>query len=295
MRIKIVLLAVLFFLAVTNVFADTLLLKSGKTVEGNIIEKTSDSVKLEVEGIPLTYYVSDIDLINGQKLVGASSDSSSSSTTAVSVQENFSNQTQADKTITQSEVENVASAGTEVNPIDKEIYSSETIEPFKQEKETQEEQPQKISKDDSSVSALNQRSSKMDSLTPEQARMAVGVLAGMFFLIVIAAIIFHVYSALCLYFIAKKTATQPAWLSWIPVANAFLMCKIAGVSYLWLLGLLVSFLPFIGILGSIYSVGLFIYLWYKIILLRNKPAWFVILMFIPIANLVVMGYLAFSE
>jgi len=294
MRIKILLLLVLFFLSVTNVFADTILFKSGKTIEGNIIEQTGEAVKLEVEGIPLTYYVSDIDSINGQKLGGVSSSSDSSNTT-VSVQENSSNQTQPGKTIIQSEVENIVPAPAEVKPIDKETLPSETIELPKQEKETQDEQSQKISKDDLSASALSQRSSKLASLTPDQARMAVGVLAGMFLLMVIAAIIFHIYFALCLYFIAKKAAVEPAWLSWIPIANAFLMCKIAGVSYLWLLGLLVQFLPFIGILGAIYSVGLFIYLWYKIILVRNKPAWFVILMLIPIANLVVMGYLAFSE
>lgn len=295
MRIKISLLLVLFFLSVTNVFADTVLLKSGKTIEGNIIEQTGDVVKLEVEGIPLTYYVSDIDSINGQKLGGVSLSSDSVNTATVSVQENSSNQTQSGEAVIQSEVENIDPAPAEVKSIGKETLPSETIELPKQEKETQDEQSQKISKDDTSASALNQRSSKSASLTPDQARMAMGILAGMFLLIVIAAIIFHIYFALCLYFIAKKAAVEPAWLSWIPIANAFLMCKIAGVSYLWLLGLLVQFLPFIGILGAIYSVGLFIYLWYKIILVRNKPAWFVILMLIPIANLVVMGYLAFSE
>jgi magnesium-transporting ATPase (P-type) len=132
-------------------------------------------------------------------------------------------------------------------------------------------------------------------LTAEQKRVALGVFAGIFLFMVIVAIMFYVYYALCLYFIAKKTAVEPAWLAWIPIANAFLMCKIADVSYLWLLGLLVQFIPIISILGAIYGFLLFIYLWYKIILLRNKPVWLVILMFVPIANLVAMGYLAFSE
>ncbi|MFA5271801.1 MAG: hypothetical protein WC412_05630 [Candidatus Omnitrophota bacterium] len=295
MRIKIVFLAVLFFLSVTNVFADTILLKSGKTVEGNIVEQTDDSVKLEVEGIPLTYYVSDIDSINGQKMAVASSGDQSSNVRAVNAQENFSAQMQSNDAGKQVQTENSVPKETEVSPIDKEMFSDKATEPLGQENEMKSTQAQIIPKKDSPASDFDMKYSRRNSLTPEQARVAAGVFAGVFLFIAIIVVLFYVYSALCLYFIAKKTAIEPAWLSWIPVANAFLMCKIAGVSYLWLIGLLVQLLPFIGILGSIYSVGLFIYLWYKIILIRNKPAWLVILMFVPIANFVVMGYLAFSE
>jgi hypothetical protein len=61
------------------------------------------------------------------------------------------------------------------------------------------------------------------------------------------------------------------------------------------LGLLTLLIPIINILGNFYAIGLFVYLWYKIALARNKPGWIGILTIIPIANFVAMGYLAFSD
>ncbi len=46
--------------------AETIKLKSGKTVEAKIIEKTSTSIKADVNGIPITYYFEEIDSIDGQ-------------------------------------------------------------------------------------------------------------------------------------------------------------------------------------------------------------------------------------
>lgn len=132
-------------------------------------------------------------------------------------------------------------------------------------------------------------------ISEKDAKIAVAVAGGMILFVIILSLIFYVYSAICLYFIAKKTATEPAWLAWIPVANLFLMCKIANVSYLWLLGMLGLFIPFVNILANIYLMGLFVYVWYKIAIVRNKPGWVGVLTIIPIANLVVMGYLAFSD
>jgi hypothetical protein len=45
-------------------FAETLVLKSGKTVEGKIIEKTNEYVKIEVQGVLLTYFFDEIGSIN---------------------------------------------------------------------------------------------------------------------------------------------------------------------------------------------------------------------------------------
>jgi uncharacterized protein len=41
--------------------ADTVRLKNGTVVEGKIIEKTADAVKMEVSGVALTYYNDEID------------------------------------------------------------------------------------------------------------------------------------------------------------------------------------------------------------------------------------------
>jgi len=46
-------------------FAETIVLKSGKTVEGKILEKTDRYVKIDFEGIPITYFMDQIDKIEG--------------------------------------------------------------------------------------------------------------------------------------------------------------------------------------------------------------------------------------
>lgn len=53
------------------VFAETLLLKSGKTVEGKIIEKNDKCVKVDISGLPVTYYLDQIESINGEKINNA--------------------------------------------------------------------------------------------------------------------------------------------------------------------------------------------------------------------------------
>jgi hypothetical protein len=104
-------------------------------------------------------------------------------------------------------------------------------------------------------------------------------------IIILASLAIYVFCSLCLQLIAKKTGAEPAWLAWIPVANMFLACKIGGLSYLWLLAFLV---PGINLLVSIY-------IWYRISEARGKPGLLSLLLLVPVANLVFMGYLAFSS
>ncbi len=64
---KIIVLSIaLFLLSLSSTFAETIVLKSGKTIEGKIVEKTDKSVKVDVEGIPITYYLEDIISIDGK-------------------------------------------------------------------------------------------------------------------------------------------------------------------------------------------------------------------------------------
>lgn len=56
------------FLSVYSVYAETIVLKSGQTVEGKLIEKTDKYIKIDFQGVPLTYYFDEINTINGQKL-----------------------------------------------------------------------------------------------------------------------------------------------------------------------------------------------------------------------------------
>ncbi|MDD4183308.1 MAG: hypothetical protein PHT53_05765 [Candidatus Omnitrophica bacterium] len=49
-------------------FAESIVLNSGKTVTGKILEKTDKSIKVDVESIPVTYYFDEIKTIDGSVL-----------------------------------------------------------------------------------------------------------------------------------------------------------------------------------------------------------------------------------
>jgi len=95
----------------------------------------------------------------------------------------------------------------------------------------------------------------------------------------------YVWVALCLQIIAKKTDTTNAWLAWIPIANIYLMCKVADKPGWW------TILFFIPIANIVFAI----LVWMKIAEFCNRPSWLGILMIVPIANLVVPGILAFAS
>jgi hypothetical protein len=124
--------------------------------------------------------------------------------------------------------------------------------------------------------------------------------------------------ALCLYIIARKTDTPNSWLAWIPLANFYLICRVAGKPGWWTILLCLPFITFVIllftfmatgekspawfmpllaltiVLGFIYIV-LFVKVWSAIAKARHKPSWLGILMIIPAVNLLIPGILAFSD
>ena len=56
----------LVWLISVNAFAATIYFKDGKKVEGQIVEKTDRALKVNVQGITLTYYMDEIDRIEGE-------------------------------------------------------------------------------------------------------------------------------------------------------------------------------------------------------------------------------------
>ena len=136
-------------------------------------------------------------------------------------------------------------------------------------------------------------------------------------------IVIYVWFALCLYIIAKKTGTPNPWLAWIPIANFYLMCKVAGKPGWWTvllclplvlaipLSIALVLLIFMAMAGEIpawftlllvatlasviLAWVLLVIIWMGIARARNQPSWLGILMIIPIANLVIPGILAFYD
>ncbi len=67
-RIMMFVLIGVLFLTISVVFAEIITLKSGKTVEGKIIERTDKFVKIDFQGVPLTYFKDEIESIDNQTL-----------------------------------------------------------------------------------------------------------------------------------------------------------------------------------------------------------------------------------
>jgi hypothetical protein len=104
-----------------------------------------------------------------------------------------------------------------------------------------------------------------------------------FFLVV--GLIFYAYAAICLVKIAEKTNTPDGWWAWVPVMNILLMIKIAGKPLWWIL---LCLIPLVNLI-------ILILIWVAVCEARKKSPALVIGLIIPVVNLAVMGYLAFSD
>jgi hypothetical protein len=100
--------------------------------------------------------------------------------------------------------------------------------------------------------------------------------------LLVAAVVLYFYFAFFLMVLARKTSTSHSWLAWIPIANIFLMCRIARQSML--LGVLMI-VPLVNFVVA----GL---LWSGIARARHKPGWTGWLILVPGLNLLLPPYFA---
>jgi tetratricopeptide (TPR) repeat protein len=102
----------------------------------------------------------------------------------------------------------------------------------------------------------------------------------------LVSVLIYLIFAFFLFLIARKTNTDMAWLAFIPIANIYLMVKIAGKPWWWLL---------IMILVPCVNVIFFIIVFIGIARARNKSALWGILTLIPGINIIAWAYLALSK
>ncbi len=260
MKNKIVYFCFAFLVLATCAFADTVTLKSGKVVEGKIVEKTDKFVKIEFEEVPLVYFLDEVEKINDQVV---SAPVSAPVVAPVSMPEQI-NETPV---VQQESLPPAQSLKTDYVP---------------------EQQKAALRPDYASAQARMPAAAANKSASFNPFLVILGFGGIVFIILVIAYICFSI----CLYAIAKKTNTDPAWLAWVPIANVLLMCRIGGLNYWWALGILGSFVPFIGGILSLIFAG---FLWYRIALTCNKPGWMGILAAIPLAGGFVIAYFAFGD
>ncbi|KKR05970.1 MAG: hypothetical protein UT34_C0001G0010 [candidate division WS6 bacterium GW2011_GWF2_39_15] len=126
-------------------------------------------------------------------------------------------------------------------------------------------------------------------LTDEEAA-ALGVFATMFggamlVISLVFALAGYIYYSLTLMVTAKKLNVPNTWMAWVPIANVFLAIKCAD-QRAW------TFLLF---LVPLVNLGYAIYIYMKIAERRGFQSWLGLLMLVPIANIILPGYLAWAE
>jgi tetratricopeptide (TPR) repeat protein len=129
----------------------------------------------------------------------------------------------------------------------------------------------------------------------------------------IVSLAIGVFCAVMLYLIATKTGTALPWLAFIPIANIYLMLKIAGKPVWWFalffapiliipVALLGAVDPTGGIIVGILifaivlvPVGAWLFVNLGIAAARGKSALWGVLLFIPCTNPIALGYLGLSK
>lgn len=252
---KILLTLISFFLLTGVVCAEEIVLKSGISIQGKIIERSDKWIKVNASGMDVTYYLDEIQSIDGNPAGIAVPPSSPVAVPSLP------------------KAEAVPSAGTRPSagtsvPIDEivkqTITGSSSLD---------------VSQSSSrSVFLAGDRSKPSQKLTPVETLV---VLAVMLIVIGIALVLF----CYPLFVIAKKTGAQYPYIAFIPLLNYYLMCKISGRPVWWILLFLI---PFVNMVIDII-------VWTDIAKVRQKPAWLGLLVVVPLLNLFMMWYVALSD
>lgn len=125
---------------------------------------------------------------------------------------------------------------------------------------------------------------------------AIGSIAAFGVALMIVAILVslavYIYASLALMKIGQRRKVPNAWLAWIPIGNLYVLVASAGKPWWWMFLFLVGIIPF---LGQAAILVLTVYLFYKICEALKFEPWLGILGIIPIANLVLLGILAWGK
>ncbi len=103
----------------------------------------------------------------------------------------------------------------------------------------------------------------------------------------------YIFLSFALMGLSKKTNTDKIWLCWIPIAQMIQLPRIGGLPWWW--GLIYIGPMFIPVIGPLISVGIGIYIWWKVAEAVNKPGWWSLLLLIPIVNIVLVCIMAWGK
>lgn len=92
--------------------------------------------------------------------------------------------------------------------------------------------------------------------------------------------------------IAEKTHTSNPWHAWLPLANLFLLVRVAGLNYVWMLAFVSGFVPQVG---PYLELAALVYIWWHVALQRKYPGWTGPLVMVPLLGMIPMFLLAYRD
>ncbi len=143
---------------------------------------------------------------------------------------------------------------------------------------------------------------------------AIAILGTLGIFAAVLPLLFWIFASVMLFLIARKTATSPAWLAFIPIVQIVLAIMIAGKPLWWLILLLLptiaqvlgallatvdptgGILPLAlsGIAALVFIVA-YLFICLGMAQARGKSVVWGILLFLPCTNLIALGYLGLSK
>ena len=114
-----------------------------------------------------------------------------------------------------------------------------------------------------------------------------------FMILVLAVPPLYVYTSVVYMRLAQKMGVAHAWLAWIPIANLYLISKMAEMHWWPMLLILLGIVPLFGVLALI-ALVVYLFLWHCRIFERiNRPTWWALPLIMPgigrIVFLVLLG------
>ncbi|MCA9398376.1 MAG: hypothetical protein KC618_01420 [Candidatus Omnitrophica bacterium] len=290
--------------------AETILLNSGKSVTGNIIEETDDYIKVEVpSGLTVTYYNDEIrDIVDDAPPSNTSSLTEEKTISDIPPAEAYTTRYTDESFDSPEETMEGTYAETPENfrkqlekkaaeiyaPLEEKIENFKNLDPTVSETiaNTRQKVKDNVQKQKENLSHILGNVEKtipsVDTVVTESQQKAQNYMEKVNADAEVAlAIPVIAYILLCfpLMRIAQRLNIKNPWLAWIPILNIFLIIKMAGKS-LW--SFIILLIP---IIGFIY----WIILWMEICDLFQKPKWLGLFFIVPGINILLIIYLAVSR
>jgi hypothetical protein len=243
--------------------AEEISLNNGTTMQGKIIERSDKWIKVNANGVDVTYYLDEIRLIDGQTVNSLIAEPPKILKSQPVL--NSDNLDQSFKTIEAVQV----------------AEPSEPMSSTMDQSMNTDDQVMVQSMPVKSVSSAVYAGKGFKSSRKMIPAQAVSVV-----LITIAVVgLVFLVAFYPVFLIAKKTNTAYPYFAFIPLLNYYLLCKISGRPVWWIILYLIPLVNWV----------VDVMVWMDIAKIRQKPAWLGVLVLIPLANIGMIWYLALSD